>query len=417
MSPSARDGGETPPSTAGATGVPLDRGRRAATTRPLLAGVAANLAAGTLFAWSLVAQDAATHVGLSPGGAAAVFATAIVVFSVVLLGVGPAQRRYGPRRLLYTAAGTGGAGLLLAATASGPLALWSGVALLFGTANGLGYGVAVGLAARAPHRRRGTATGLVVAAYAAGPLLLGLVAPSTLRVFGWRFYLIGLALVVTALLAVAANLAPTERSRPAAQKSSTAHPSHGPVVLLWLVFAGGTAPGLALFALAVPVAADRHQGSHTAALAVSALAAGNLIGRLVAGWVSDRIGRLPALTAALATAAVAVGGLTGPATPLVVLAGFLVSGLAYGAVSSLVPAATADRVGADAFSVTYGRVFTGWGCAGLLAPLAGERILRLAVQHPSLLWLLAAPLIPAALAVLLLARARSQPFRTADLTR
>jgi MFS family permease len=178
MSPSARDGGETPPSTAGATGVPLDRGRRAATTRPLLAGVAANLAAGTLFAWSLVAQDAATHVGLSPGGAAAVFATAIVVFSVVLLGVGPAQRRYGPRRLLYTAAGTGGAGLLLAATASGPLALWSGVALLFGTANGLGYGVAVGLAARAPHRRRGTATGLVVAAYAAGPLLLGLVAPS-----------------------------------------------------------------------------------------------------------------------------------------------------------------------------------------------------------------------------------------------
>ncbi|WP_448625904.1 MFS transporter [Geodermatophilus sp. URMC 64] len=395
MSPSARDGGETPSGTAGTT---------AASARPLLAGIAANLAAGTLFGWSLVAQDAAAGVGMSPGASAAVFATAIVVFSAVLLCVGPAQRRYGPRRVLSAAAATGGAGLLLAAAAGGPLALWSGVALLFGIANGLGYGVAVGLAARTPEGRRGTATGLVVAAYAAGPVLLGLVAPSALQGVGWRSYLVGLAVVVTVLLAVAAHYAPTDRIGPAGPGARAARPPRGPVILLWLVFAGGTAPGLALFALAVPLAGERHLGPQTAALAVSALAAGNLLGRLAAGWASDRIGRLPALTVALATAAVGLGGLTGPTSPPVVLAGFLGTGLAYGAVSSLVPAATADRVGPDAFSAAYGRVFTGWGCAGLLAPLAGATVLRLAGQHPWLLWLIAAPLIPAALAVLVLAR-------------
>jgi hypothetical protein len=61
--------------------------------------VAANLAAGTLFAWSLVAQDAADGVGMSRRAAAGVFATAIVVFAAVVLAVGPAERRWrGPSR-------------------------------------------------------------------------------------------------------------------------------------------------------------------------------------------------------------------------------------------------------------------------------------------------------------------------------
>jgi hypothetical protein len=86
-----------------------------------------------------------------------------------------------------------------------------------------------------------------------------------------------------------------------------------------------------------------------------------------------------------------------------VLAGFLGTGLAYGAVSALVPAATLDRVGTRAFPSAYGRVFTGWGLAGLLAPAAAERVLHLAGTRPELVWLVAAPLVPAGVAWLLLA--------------
>jgi len=86
----------------------------------------------------------------------------------------------------------------------------------------------------------------------------------------------------------------------------------------------------------------------------------------------------------------------------VVLAGFLGTGLAYGAVSALVPAATADRVGVTAFPTAYGVVFTGWGCAGLLAPLAGGRLIALSEQIPALLSLAAAPVVAAAVAVALL---------------
>jgi MFS family permease len=129
---------------------------------------------------------------------------------------------------------------------------------------------------------------------------------------------------------------------------------------------------------------------------------GNLIGRLIAGAGSDRIGRLPALTVAMTTGAVSIGALAVPTAPPVVLAGFLGTGLAYGAVSALVPAATADRVGSAAFPAAYGVVFTGWGCAGLLAPVAGGQLIRLSEHEPALLGLAAAPLIAAAAAVFLL---------------
>jgi MFS transporter, OFA family, oxalate/formate antiporter len=91
-----------------------------------------------------------------------------------------------------------------------------------------------------------------------------------------------------------------------------------------------------------------------------------------------------------------------PTRSSVVLAGFLGTGLAYGAVSALVPAATADRVGATFFPTAYGVVFTGWGCAGLLAPLIGGRLVGLSERTPALLSLAAAPLLAAAAAVILL---------------
>jgi MFS transporter, OFA family, oxalate/formate antiporter len=142
--------------------------------------------------------------------------------------------------------------------------------------------------------------------------------------------------------------------------------------------------------------------AQAAGLAVSALAAGNLFGRLSAGVGSDRIGRLPGLAVALATAALSIGAVAAPASSPVVLTGFLGTGLAYGAVSALVPAATAERVDAAGFPTAYGVVFTGWGCAGLLAPLAGGQFTGLSEQTPALLSLAAAPLIAAAAAVVLL---------------
>lgn len=369
--------------------------------RPIVSGVVANLAGGTLFGWSLVAQEASRDVGAPAPTAAAVFAVAIAVFSLALLGVRRGLHVLGPRRLLGGAAVAAGAGLGLAATGRHPLALWCGIALWFGAASGVGYGVSVALAARVAAGRRGAATGLVVAAYAAGPVILGVLAPRAVPSFGWRACAAGLAVAVAGLLAGAAALAPADRTA-REDPPGVEEPAHRrTVVPLWVVFAGGAAPGLFVFASAAPLAAGRGLDPAAAGAAVSLLAGGNLAGRLVAGWWSDRVGRRPALTVALTVAAASVGGLAGPVAPWLVLTSFAGTGLAYGAVSALVPAATADRVGARAFPRAYGRVFTAWGCAGLVAPVVGGALTS-GGQRADLVLVVAVPLVPAVLALLLL---------------
>jgi MFS family permease len=371
--------------------------------RSVVSGVLANLAAGTLFGWSLVSEQATADVGAPHPAGAAVFAAAIVVFTVALVVAGRVLHTLGPRRLLGGAAAAAAAGLGLAATGQHPLALWCGIGLLFGAASGAGYGVALALAARAPASRRGTATGLVVAAYAAGPVLLGLLAPAALSAVGWQACLAVLAVVVGGLLGVAALLAPAERTSPRGGRPAAGSAPRRTVVLLWLLFAGGVAPGLLVFSIAAPLAAGRGLSPGMAGVAVSLLAAGNLAGRLVSGWWSDRVGRLPALAAALGVAAVSMAGLAGPVVPWLVLGAFGGTGLAYGAVSALVPTVTADRVGVPAFPRTYGRVFTAWGCAGLAAPIAGGALIGAGAQRAGLALVAVASLVPAAVALRLLA--------------
>ena len=380
-----------------------DVGGLPGTARLVASGVVANLAAGTLFAWSLVAPRVVADVGAPRGSGPAVFALALGVFTVVLLVIGRALARIGPRRLLVAAALASGAGLGLVAAGEWPGAPWLGVGLLFGAANGTAYGVAVSLAARVPEQRRGTASGLVVGAYAAGPVVLGLLAPRVLPDVGWRTCVAVLAVVVAGLVGTAAALAPGGPVAERRQVRAGAPVPGATLVALWVVFAGGAAPGLVVFAAAAPLASATGLGPGAAGAAVSLLAAGNLTGRLAAGWWSDRAGRLPALVTALAATAVALAGLAGWAAPVVVLTGFLAIGLGYGAVSALVPAVTADRVGAPAFPRVYGRVFTAWGCAGLVAPLLAGGVTDVDGPQPRLL-LLAVPLVLAAAGLSVLAR-------------
>ncbi|MGA8995278.1 MAG: hypothetical protein WB441_13330, partial [Nocardioidaceae bacterium] len=221
--------------------------------RPVLSGVLANLGGGTLFAWSLVAGQATADVGAPGSAGATVFAVSIAVFTAAVLAVGRAMPAVGPRRLLGGAAGLAATGLGGAAAVPHPLALWGGVGVLFGTASGLAYGVAVGLAARSPTSRRGTATGLVVAAYATGPVLLGLVAPAALAAVGWQICLGALAVMVGGLLAGAALLAPSDRPERRGTAAAGSLPRRT-LVLLWVLLAGGATPGLMVFAVAAPVA-------------------------------------------------------------------------------------------------------------------------------------------------------------------
>ncbi len=372
----------------------------------MAAGAIANLAVGTLFGWSLVAPEVMTAVGVAPRRGSSVFALALAAFTVALLWVGRRPAGLGPRPLLGIAAVLAGGGLGLTAAGHRAELPWLGIGLLVGSANGLAYGVAAWLVARVRHGRRGLAGGLVVGAYATGPVGLGLLAPHVLPDAGWRTALAVLAVLVGGLVGVAALLVPGGLGGSAPGHEGTPVPvPRRTLVALWLLFAGGALPGLVVFATAAPLAAAAGLGTGAAGTGLSLLAAGNLVGRLGAGWWSDRVGRLPAVGTALAVGAVALIGWALPGGPGLVLGGFTGIGLAYGAVSALVPAATADLVGAPAFPRVYGVVFTAWGCSALAAPLLEGWGLVAGGPSPQLIGLLAVPSVVAGVALVVLSRA------------
>ncbi|HEX2104674.1 MAG TPA: MFS transporter, partial [Solirubrobacteraceae bacterium] len=93
-----------------------------------------------------------------------------------------------------------------------------------------------------------------------------------------------------------------------------------------------------------------------------------LLGR--AGGLCDRFGARAVLGGAGVLAAVALLSLAVLASPPTAVAALAVSGVAYGATAVAVPVATARHFGAARATAVFARVFTAWGLAGLVAPVA-----------------------------------------------
>jgi MFS family permease len=141
--------------------------------------------------------------------------------------------------------------------------------------------------------------------------------------------------------------------------------------LLYLMYFCGASAGLMFISVAQDLG-KQALGSY-AFYAVVVLSVGNTIGRILAGGISDKIGRQITLLLEFICqgAVVAVlfwitrqGGGTWPA----ILAIVFLLGMNYGANLALFPAACKDYFGIKNFGLNYGWLFTAFGSAGLIMP-------------------------------------------------
>jgi MFS transporter, OFA family, oxalate/formate antiporter len=332
--------------------------------RAIAGAVLLDLAVSPLFAWDVFTAALGRDLGIDDTQLAGVFSVGLVAFMIGVLVGGRLADSVAPRRLAWVTAGGTVTGLLGCAAATSVVTLVLAFGVVLGGATGLGYATAVRVAGTAASRR-GLALGLVVSAYAVGTAVLAPVAAALLVAVGrgWTFVLVAGAM--GGILAVAAALVPGHPpGRRPARRRARLRPGRA-VVALWAAFGLGAAPALAAFAQAGELAGT----PDTVAAAVLVLAIGNVVGRLVAGPLSDRVGRSAALhgnSALLLLACIPLAvGARGPFA----LVALLLLGTQYGALSALVPAATSDVVPSERFGTAYGLVFTGWGLAGLLAPV------------------------------------------------
>jgi OFA family oxalate/formate antiporter-like MFS transporter len=263
------------------------------------------------------------------------------------------------------------AGLWISAEASSWWMLFCGYSIVFGFANGIGYGYCLQLAGRVMPVRRGMAMGAVTAAYAVGSIVFA-------KVFAWR---IGVESVASALLFVAVAI--LSAAMLAAIVMRAAGASYGlsaaitgrkqrplerrPLLRFWFAYMSSVFAGLMAIGHAAGIALARGADAELAAWAAVIVGVGSAFGGFAAGWLVDRWGVFRFLVGLPLLSALALLAISFAAGTAMTLALLSIVGFGYGSIIAVYPVAIsicfAER-GAEA----YGRVFIAWGFAGLVAP-------------------------------------------------
>lgn len=353
--------------------------------RVAFAGLGINLALGILYTWSLFKAAIEKELGWQGSQLNDPYALCCLVFAVAMIIAGRCQDRIGPRVTATLGGLLVGSGMILISTTTS-YALWL---LGFGVLVGLGIGFAYSSATPPalkwfPPSKTGLIAGMVVAGFGLAPVYLAPTANIVLAEFGLQksmlFFGVAFTVIVCGLSQLLKNPPP---GFVASEASSTSAPAPSinlsvaeilrtPLFyLLWLMYFIGAGAGLMVIG-SVSGMAKKSMGAN-AFIAVAVMAIGNAGGRIVAGLLSDRIGRRWTLMlvlmfqAMLMFAAIPLTASAGTLPVVIVLLASLI-GFNYGANLSLFPSFTKDLWGLKNFGVNYGALFTAWGAGGLVFP-------------------------------------------------
>jgi OFA family oxalate/formate antiporter-like MFS transporter len=237
--------------------------------------------------------------------------------------------------------------------------------------------------------KRGLAVGLAVGGYGAGSAIFGPLSQSVLiPAYGLAttFQILGGIFLVMTMIGAFLLKNPPAGYRPAGwspatSKSAATTYEYSPsevlrtpaFYLMWVAYALGCSAGLMVISQLVPFA--KSAGIAAAALTGMTLvigACGNASGRILSGWMSDRLGRINVLRVMIGISMVAMPVLyaVGSNVALLYLVVFVVY-WCYGTQLSVNGVATSDFWGTKNAGINYGMLFTAWGVAGIIGPRIG----------------------------------------------
>jgi len=362
--------------------------------RVTMAGMGINLALGVLYTWSVISKEIVAKWQWSETSASWPYAIAILAFAFMTVPAGRLQDRIGPRVVASLGGILVGLGLLFASRVSSLPGYIIGFGLLAGAGIGLGYASATPPALKwFAAKRTGLIAGIVVGGFGlasvyAAPLstylLVSFGIPDTMLIFG-----VGFLIMVILLAQLLKNpplgycppgQAPTATTASGAAACPTVDYSPGQVLktgqfwLLWLMYAFAAGAGLMIVSKLAKIVKVQG-GLETGFYFVAILAIGNAGGRVIAGMLSDRLGRTRTMLLVFVFQAVlmlllarAMPGTALGSLPAFILLSALL-GFNYGANLSLFPSVAKDYFGLKNFGVNYGLLFTAWGVGGFVMPI------------------------------------------------
>jgi hypothetical protein len=319
--------------------------------------------------------------GLSRADLALVFAIASAGFGGGMM-LAPFAFGLASTPLLVVASATAGAlGIAVAASAGGLVQLAVGYGVLFGLGGGIAYILAQQAVNLAVTRRRGLVNGYIVSLYPAGAMIAAPMFGWSIREFGVRATLGGLAAVLAASGSLAgwliARSGVTLATAVTAVALAAAERRRSVFWRLWVVFFLAASSGLMVLSQAAGIITAYGGAAPLAIYGATFIAGSIAVARLAGGWMVDWL-TIPAVAASAHVVALA-GNLAltfwpGPAVSVLALT---LVGLGYGVISGLTAAAVGVYWRRTLYGLIASRIYLAWCAAAIVLPITAGRLFDL----------------------------------------
>lgn len=358
-----------------------------------------NLCIGSLYAWSVLAGPMAEYLSqlngitLTPRDLSIVFVIANSVGPITMITGGKINDKLGPKLVVLIGGLMFGGGMFLSGFANSVSFLIVTYSLLLGLGLGMVYGATISTCIKFFPDKRGLVGGLTTSTFGISSVIIPPIAAMIISATGptTAFKVIGAAfIVIISISSFFIEKCPedfipegfTVSAAAAGSKSVVSKDWKGmlatPVFYVMIVMLTcGAFAALMFIPMISPIAQNMIGITKSAAtIAVSVLALFNVFGRVLAGSISDKIGRISTLALACILSVVGMILLYVAKEGDVALfyVGISIIGICFGSFMGVFPGFTADQFGPRYNSVNYGIMFIGFSIAGYVGPSILNRI-------------------------------------------
>jgi len=361
----------------------------------LIAGILFNLTIQVLYVWSLLKDvmmqpEAEGGWGWTSQQAGLPYTLAIIFFAVGVLIGGRVQDRIGPRWVATVGGAMVGLGLVLSGlVGNSPVGVTIGYGVVTGLGIGFGYGSILPACLKWFHpSRKGLIGGLVLGGFGLASVHYAIITTGLLNNLNVQNTMLYIGIAVTVISVIAAQFV---RNPPSDYVPALSNKDNQPAAvkkvaidfqwkemlktkrfyLIFILFLFSASMGLMILGNLARIA-NIQAGVTNAVFLISLIAVMNALGRIIGGFLSDKIGRSNTLFIAIVLQMLNMVGFIFYQNFIVLTFGFILVGLCFGTFLAVFPALTADQYGLKNYGINYGIVYLAYGLAGVVAPVIAD---------------------------------------------
>ena len=325
---------------------------------------------GSIHAFSTLIENIELQISSGRMASSLIYSTGLINVTVAVFFGHVVYRKLSPSAIIVLIAMLPLIGILI--SNSGTWLGWIiGYGIFFGLASGLGYGFSLyAVSSITPRKKLGVALGAISASYAFGAVIFSMIYPLLFNYFDFKsgyIFGVGILSLVVIISLIIFRLAKKDLTTKT-ESISNDKTIKTKIIKLWFGFFLGVFAGLMTIGHAVPIIKASGGSSTIAIAAITLMSFGSGIAGIYSGWLVDQFGCKRPLLVILIINSIAIFSLAMMTSVSLLFILLVLIASLYGAIIAIYPTLVNHLVGNDLSAKVYGKVFTAWGVAGLLAP-------------------------------------------------